>query len=213
MTFLRITAIVAIAIGSAIATSGVRNPRSLDDGGLKQKNPFEKCPADSDPRYRRQQIMGQLAGILNQSIPKNAIYFPLLHADREGNRLRFFVYDLTDPGNIHPEEQKRGPNLDASCIRFAENHVYHFAPFYIPFSFSHIAFLQNGEVKVFRLLNCEGKGDSSDDVVAYLKQKLPDNKETEQVISRVRDYRKFGDYFTIDDTSLRCGQINAPPKQ
>lgn len=211
MAFCKSAAILVIAIVAAIAASGVGNASLLVEGGPRQKNRFEKCPADPDPRYRRPQLMDQLAGILKQSIPKDAIYFPLLHADREGDRLRFFVYDLTDPRNIHPEEKKRGPNLDASCIRFEENHVYHFSPFYTPFSFSHIAFLENGQVKVFKLLNCEGQGDSLDDVVAYLDQKLK-GKNREQVISRVKDYRKFGHYLTIDDTFIRCDQLKTQPK-
>jgi hypothetical protein len=209
MAFLRTAAIVAIV--SIAGMSNVGELSSREDTRLRQ-NASEKCRADPDPRYRRQQILEQLAGILKQSIPKDAVYFPLLHADREGKKLRFFVYDLTEPENIHPEVKKRGPNLDSSCIRFVDNHVYHFSPFFIPYSFSHIGFLEDGELKVFKLLNCEGKGDSLDDVVGYLNQKLKNNKEKDEVIRRVKDYRKFGHYFTVDDTAVRCHQVDAKPK-
>lgn len=210
MGFMRTAAIVAVV--STIAMSDVRKPSSMNYRGLQQKNAFEKCRADPDQRYRRQQIMEQLAGILKKSIPKDAIHFPMLHADWEGKKLRFFVHDLTEPANIHPEEKKRGPNLDSSCIRFVDNHVYHFSPFYIPYSFSHIVFLENGELKVFRLMNCEGKGDNLADVLAYLNQRLKNNKDKDEVISRVKDYRKFGHYFTIDDTAVRCREVDVQPK-
>lgn len=210
MAFLRTAAILAIV--STTGMSAMPKPSLIDRGGLRQKNPFEKCRADPEPRYRRQQILEQLAGILKQSMPKYPIYYSLLHSDWEGKKLRFFVYDLTEPKNIHPEPKKRGSNVDFSCIRFVDNHVYHFAPFFIPYSFSHIVFLENGELKVFKFLNCEGKGDSLDDVVAYLNQKLNDNRQKNEVISRVKNYREFGHYFTVDDTAVRCHEINVQPK-
>jgi hypothetical protein len=212
MLFVRTAAVVAIAIISTIAKPAVRTLTATHNGDLGQKNAFQKCRPDPDARYRREQILDQMAGILKQSIPKDAIYYSMLHSDWEGNKLRFFVYDLTDPTNIHPEENKRGPSLDASCIRFLDHHVYHFAPFFIPYSFSHLAFLENGKLKVFKVLNCEGKGDSLDDVVAYLEQKLKADKQKDEVIGRVKDYRKFGYYFTVDDTYVRCGEVVVQPK-
>lgn len=213
MVFLRTAAVLAIAIVSTIATTAVRTPMARHRTDSDQENAFEKCRPNPDPRYRRQQILEQMAGILKQSLPKDKIYFSsMLHADPEGKKLRFFVYDLTEPDNIHPEAKKRGPNRDLSCIRFLDHHVYHFAPFFIPYSFSHLAFLENGELKVFKVLNCQGKGDSLDDVVAYLEQKLKDDKQRDQVISRVKDYRKYGYYFTVDETYVRCGEVAAQPK-
>jgi hypothetical protein len=195
-----------------IATTDVRTLTAAQNGDSSQANALQKCRPDPDPRYRRQQILDQMAGILKQSIPKDAIYYSMLHSDWEGTRLRFFVYDLTEPDNIHPQENKRGPLLDWSCIRFVDHHVYHFSPFFIPYSFSHIAFLTNGELKTFKVLNCEGKGDSLDEVVTYLDQKLKDDKQKDEVISRVKDYRKFGYYFTVDDTFVRCSEVVGQPK-
>lgn len=209
MGFLRTAALIAIV--TTIAMSDLRKPSLMDAHGFRQKNAFEKCRADPDPRYRRQQILEQLAGILKESIPKDANYYPLLQSDWEGKKLRFFVYDLTDPKNIYSDVKPRGFKQASSCIRFVDNHVYHFSPFYTPYSFSHIAFLENGELKVFKLLNCVGKGDSLDDVLAYLNEKLKNNKDKDEVISRVKDYRKFGHYFTIDDTAIRCGEVQVQP--
>ena len=213
MLFVRTATVVAIAIISTIATTDVRTLTAAHNHHLGQKNALQKCRPDPDRRYRRQQILDQMAGILKQSIPKEAIFYSFLHSDWEGNKLRFFVYDLTEPDNIYSEENKRGSSQDSSCIRFVDRHVYHFSPSFIPYSFSHIAFLENGKLKVFKVLNCEGKGDSVDDVVAYLEKKMKDDKQKDEVISRVKDYRKFGYYFTVDDTLVRCSEVVEQPER
>jgi hypothetical protein len=205
MTFMRAVA-VAILV-SAIGVSHVRFVESSD-----QKSVSEKCPADPDPRYPRQRILDQFANILKQSIPPDAKYYGLLNTDWEGKNLRFFVYDLTDPDNIY-SDVKAKQSKKALCVNFVDNHVYHFSPFFIPYSFNHIGFLQNGELKVFRLLNCEGKGDSLNDVVNYLDEKLKGDAEKDNVIGRVKEYRKFGDYFTIDDTWVRCEEARVGARQ
>jgi hypothetical protein len=201
--WLRIAIIVAFASAVVVGVSGRMDLAHVAHFG--EKNRFEKCSADPDPRYRRQQIVEQFSGILKKSLPKDAVFYGMLHEDWEGTRLRFFVQDLTDPNNIYSDIKLQSKKR-SSCIRFADQHVYHFSPFFIPFSFSHIAFLDNGELKVFKLLNCDGKGDRLQDVLAYLDEKLKNNKDRDEVISRVKDYRKFGSYFTIDDTYVRCEQ-------
>jgi hypothetical protein len=201
MTFFRVAAIAVLV--STVLASGSPMKESARVAGVGENNALEKCGADPDPRYPRQQILQQLEGILRKSIPKDAKYYGMLQSDWEGKNLRFFVHDLTDPNNIY-SDIKLGSKKASSCIRFVENHVYHFSPFFIPFSFNHIAFLDNGELKVFKRLNCEGKGDTIADVVTYLEEKLKAAKDKDEIISRVKDYRKFGTYFTVDDTWVRC---------
>ena len=92
MGFLRTAALIAIV--TTIAMSDLWKPSLMDAHGFRQKNAFEKCRADPDPRYRRQQILEQLAGILKESIPKDANYYPLLQSDWEGKKLRFFCLRL-----------------------------------------------------------------------------------------------------------------------
>src|SRR5215204_2526538 len=76
MAFLRTAVLIAIVAIIGISDMGERS--SVDGRGLRQKNAFEKCRADPDPRYRRQQILEQLAEILKKSIPKDKNYYPLL---------------------------------------------------------------------------------------------------------------------------------------
>ena len=63
--------------------------------------------------------------------------------------------------------------------------VYHFAPRRLELSFSHIAVLDNGQLKVFSFVNCEGRGQSIRDVLEYLAQR---GSFSDTVIARVRNY-------------------------
>jgi hypothetical protein len=115
----------------------------------------------------------------------------------------FFAYDLTDTSN-------KGTSLN--CVDFKNNHVYHVAPHYIPFSFSHIVILEDGNLKVFKSINCQNSKDSLEDIVTYLSQKLKGDKEKDEIIRRVKDYRKYGLFKTTDDTVVRCGTIGSVGK-
>src|SRR5215204_1652474 len=105
MAFLRTVAIVTVV--AILGMNEMGKLTSADDGSLRQSAPSqdapEKCSSDPDPRYPRERILEQFAGILKQSIPKRATYVPLLHADWKREKLRFFVYDLTDPENIYSD--------------------------------------------------------------------------------------------------------------
>lgn len=77
---------------------------------------------------------------------------------------------------------------------------------YLPYSFSHILFLDNGQLKVFRSVNCAG-GDRVEDVLSYLKANLPDNDQKSETLAQVQAYRDHGVYVTIDDRTVRCSEI------
>ncbi|HCA56557.1 MAG TPA: hypothetical protein DEP46_01090, partial [Blastocatellia bacterium] len=112
----------------------------------------------------------------------------------------FFVQDLTDLSNS-------GISLD-KCIDFIEGHIYHFSPIKRRFSFSHIAFLKGGKLTIFSSINCKDKGDSLDDVLAYLDKKLANRVNKEELLKRVKDFRKYGSYSTVDATHLECEEID-----
>lgn len=112
----------------------------------------------------------------------------------------FFVQDLTDLSNS-------GISLE-NCIDFINNHIYHFAPIKYRLSYSNIAYLEEGNVKIFRAVNCKDKGDSLDDVLNYLNEKLIDNTSKEEILNRVKNYRKYGSYSTVDARYLECEEID-----
>jgi hypothetical protein len=161
---------------------------------------LQECPANPDGRYSRHSILEQLARMLNDSIPEyKSIYSAGFYVDDEG-AATFDAYDLVDVTNI--ESVRAGRH----CIKFINNHVYHVYPADYGFSFSHIAILEDGNLKVFKSINCKGRGDTLDDVIAYLKQKGVYDRE---ILERVRRYREYGVYTRTDDyTRVRCEEAD-----
>lgn len=174
-------------------------PKANDVSGIF--DPFEtgKCAENPDSLYNRQRILGQLAQTLNTSVfgpTKDVSKFAVENERPRG----FTVYDLTKPTN-------KGLPL-SKCINFLDNHVYHFSPIEKRYSFSHIVILEDGNLKIFKSLNCKGKGDSLEDVMRYLNERMKDDNNKQKVISRVRNYRKYGIYTTVDTPSLECTPPN-----
>jgi hypothetical protein len=156
------------------------------------------CPENRDKLYARRDTLQQFANILNVSIPEfekeRGVKF---HVENE-KAMGFGVYDLTDPSNADPAET-------GACVQFIDNHIYHVVPVLNVYSFSHIIILEGGNFKVFRSVNCRDRGDKFEDVVAYLKVKLADDKNKDEVIGRVMNYRRYGIYARMDNFSrLRC---------
>lgn len=121
-----------------------------------------------------------------------------LAAVKNGRPAGFSINDLTDPSNT-------GTPL-GECIEFRNTHVYHFALIFAPYSFSHVVILENGKLKVFKAINCK-TGDRLEDLITYLNQELKDKKDRDEIINRVRDYRRYGMYVATDDSSLRCEEL------
>ncbi len=62
-------------------------------------------------------------------------------------------------------------------------------------------------MKIFRSINCKNSKDSVDDVTKYIAQHL-NLKDNDEILQRVRDYRKYGEYFTVDDLRIQCEQLD-----
>jgi hypothetical protein len=196
--------IVLIVSVSITGISQIGKPNKTNKGkhkpndvsGLFERHETGKCSKEnSDSLYSRQGILEQLVETLNISVfgtRKNDFEFDV-EDERPG---RFTVYDLTEPPN-------KGIPI-GKCINFINNHVYHFSPMEKRFSFSHIVVLENGNLKVFKSINCKGKGDSLEDVISYLNEKLKDDKNRGAILNRVKNYRKYGIYTTVDTPTLQC---------
>lgn len=154
----------------------------------------KKVPENADKRFHRGKILSEFSKVIRDSVSENAEgqfswWFPVEESRANG----FFVYDLTDPENKQTSLLER--------VEFRQDHVYHFALIDAPFSFSNIAIIEDGGLKIFRAINCEKKGDSVDDVIAYLKQKFENDRNRDEIIRRVKDYRKYGVYSPADGIS------------
>jgi hypothetical protein len=150
-----------------------------------------QCSNNADNRYDRQVFLEKLNSTLKNSIPVYA-QFP---------SRGFFVYDLNDPTNKYVPAQYA--KADA-CIRFINNHVYHFAPVEFIFSESHVAVLEDGHLKIFKSINCKDSNEHLTDVIAYLEKRLKKDRDREELLSRLRDYRAYGFYMNTDSTRVPC---------
>jgi len=174
---------------------------------LKSAEMNKKCEPNQENRYNRVKMLEKLGTILDETmisyynakyrIKKKPAKNPKFVIDERPNG--FFVYDLTDTSN------KTEPL--GGCIEFKDNHIYHFALIHLPYSFSHIVILEEGQLQVFRAINCNDSQDKIKDVLDYLEPKLKDEKDKEEIIGRVKNYRKHGIYGAIDDDILQCPEV------
>src|SRR5690606_37719196 len=119
--------------------------------------------------YNRGNVLGQFADVLRSSVSeevKEQLSWQFFVEEERANG--FFIWDLTEPSNKQTSLLER--------VEFKNNHIYHFAFIDAPFSFSNIAILEDGKLKIFKAINCKGKSDSLQDVVAYLNGKLKNDK-------------------------------------
>lgn len=154
------------------------------------------CSENSDKLYDRQKVLEQLADNLNRSIPSYSKIFDQGFGVENGRGNFFFVYDITDTSNRS--------DAQATCIDFKNNHIYHFAPYRISFSYSHILILEDGKLKIFKSIDCWNKGNHLEDVISYVSKKLENNTNKNEIIERVKNYRKYGRYFYEDKPPLSC---------
>jgi hypothetical protein len=161
-----------------------------------------ECPQNSDTLYDRMVILKALADSLNVSMPD----FYLQSSEdffkaSEGISLGFFVWDLVDTSN------NRRYHLN-HCIEFYDKHVYHFAHGGYKFSFSHIAYIENGNITVFRAVNCKNRGHEISEVIKFLEEKYKDNPQRDIILNNVRNYRHFGYFLRGYTEELGCGEVD-----
>jgi hypothetical protein len=173
--------------------------KSVEDKNRSRKN--VKCSENRDRLYVRQNVLEQFANILNTSIPefeKMTGFKFYVDNERAG---AFGVYDLTDLTDVDS-------TATDNCIEFIDKHIYHVVPFLNDYSFSHIIILENGNLKVFRSINCMDRGDKLEDVIEYLNLKLANDEDKNEIIERVKNYRKYGKYIRMDNFSrLNCKPV------
>ena len=60
-------------------------------------------------------------------------------------------------------------------------------------------------MKIFRAINCPGKGDIIEDVIQYAKDSLPLLPDQSELIYRLKNYRKHSVYLGVDEQSeFKC---------
>lgn len=155
-----------------------------------------RCKPNPDPLYVRSRVLGELANVLNESIPEYSKGVPKGFYSESENAIGFFVVDLTNPTNKQSTFQE--------CVEFTNGHIYHVAPHDSYYSLSHIVILEEGKLKVFRSVNCPPRGDRLEDAISYISTKLAHDKQRDEIISRVRDYKKYGFYGSLHHAASIC---------
>jgi hypothetical protein len=158
---------------------------------------FGQCSKKSDDQYDRNALLEKFDRTLKDSIPAYA-QFPLRG---------FFIYDLSDPTNKYIPAQYAQSD---TCIRFINNHVYHFAPIEFDFSQSHVAVLEDGQLKVFKNINCKYSNEQLTDVIIYVKKRLKKDRNREELLTRIRNYRTYGFYMNTDSPRVPCTRDEKP---
>ncbi len=153
----------------------------------------EGCPANPDPLYNREEIFEQFSKSYNEILKTSHIENEVKEAIVKG----LFVFDLTDPSNNSRINTATGESNNNQCVNFIEGHVYHFSASVFQFSFSQIAVLENGKVRIFKSINCNDSADKLEDVVAYLDKKRIGNKNKDEILTRVKNYRRYGVYIAF----------------
>jgi hypothetical protein len=156
----------------------------------------------SGPPLSSRSVLEEFASILNKNIPEfRKIADPRAFYVVNGRPVNFSVFNLADTTNAFPPrplESSARADPDTNPFVLNQRGVYHFAPLDLNFSFSHIAILDNGRLKVFSFLNCEGRGETVRDVLQYLAQM---GSYSDTVIARVQNYRSYGTYYQTDPQS------------
>jgi hypothetical protein len=159
----------------------------------QEKGRGVSCAENQDKLYDRRNVLERFAAVLSASVPEYQKVGLKFYVEDE-MAAGFGVYDLTDPSNVDS-------GVGKECVEFIDNHIYHVVPGLVDYSFSHIIMLEGGSLKVFRSINCPGRGDRLEDVLEYLRPKLADDKNKDEIINRVINYRKYGDYAAMDNFS------------
>ncbi|MFN5549610.1 MAG: hypothetical protein ACK5BJ_10710, partial [Bacteroidota bacterium] len=114
-------------------------------GNRERTQSSKHCCNQLSDNYNRKLVLDMFSKALNLLVPdykgprQKGFYI-----NENCHLIGSFIYDLTDTLN---EED----SLD-ECIEFKEDHVYHFAPMRKSISYSNIAILQDGNVKIFRAI-------------------------------------------------------------
>ncbi len=207
--FMKITSlfIFIVCIFSLFNGQTLAQKTAPKDKQIKIKEPISSihgCPANPDPLYDRQKILKQFSKTYEDRMKKT--YGENYVVDRIKGAL--FVFDLTDPSNNNAVDIATGKSVNGRCVNFIDGHVYHFSWSVYSYSLSQIAVLENGKVKVFESINCEDSKDKLEDVVAYLNKRLVGNKNKDEILIRVKNYRKYGFYINFEfPRLLACQEI------
>lgn len=147
------------------------------------------CTDDSTSLYSRVVVIQRFANVLNKTLATTSF-----KVTEKGTGKGFVIFDLVDTTNFEGRNDE--------CVSFVDRHIYHFASIVFEESYSNIAYLENGQIKVFETINCKGKGNTLQDVIDYIEPKIEGSDNYDKILYRIRNYRKYGYYVAYDNYSV-----------
>jgi hypothetical protein len=153
---------------------------------------------DSSNEYNKNEVLKEFNVILNDLTSEFSIIVEGGFSNtEEGVPIGYTVYSLNDPNNYSKTPYEN------DGITFLEGHFYHFSPVLMFISYSNIAYLENGKVKIFKAVNCLDRGDDINKVIEFANDKLKNNSNKAEIIERIKNYRQFGRYHIEDVHSMK----------
>lgn len=172
---------------------------SIKSQSKTEDNKTSNCCSDTliDGKYNRKKVFNEFAKTLNLLVPEWGIDKKGFYVNEDCQLIGAFIWDITDTLNKETTLNE--------CIALQEGHIYHFSPMRKTYSYSNIAILNDGKVKIFKAINCPEKGDKIEDVIQYAKDSLSSMPDQSELINRLKNYRKYGVYLRVDEqTEFKC---------
>ncbi len=143
-----------------------------------------------DSNYNRQEVLEEFALLLdtlqfNINNYVTAVKYFTIDEFQES----FFVYDLVDTTNYAYRK------YDNKYIQFIDTHIYHFSSSLYRLSISNICILNEGELIIFKAINCKNNINSLEEVLECIDTLYQNNSQKQEIIERVKNYKKYGFYF------------------
>lgn len=155
----------------------------------------DTCSRNSDPLYDRRKVLDTLASKMNYLAGYYKVNHPTGYSVQSESFYNFFVYDLIDTAN----------NSKKGCVEFLNNHVYHFSSINMRYLYSNVLVLADGRMQFFLGINCKNRINSIDEVIGFLTCHLKNNPQRDVLIDRVRNYKKYGQFYRVDTmSSILC---------
>lgn len=150
--------------------------------------------------FDRDVVLNKFNEVLNESAPEyGQIVDGGFHSTDEGVPIGYSVYDLSDVSNVG----KVLPNDRREGIKFIEGHFYHFSASILSMSYSHIAYLGNKDIMIFKSINCKDKGHLIEEVIDFAESKISKTEKRETILLNLRNYRSFGRYTVEDNYGMK----------
>jgi len=145
--------------------------------------------------YNKDSILVLMASIMKEQVNRVKPNDNFEHGiSEDGKSYGFFIYDIIDTTNYSKD----------GSVDFINKHIYHFSSINYRYHFSNICYLNNGEIILFKSLNCDNYGNNIQEVKNYFLQDSLYSKQY-HVLLRLDQLDRFSIFFKRSKlTGVKC---------